>query len=239
MILIGILLLPLLLSCSSARIGTIPSEVTIGNERYHVDTLKQRGRGRSSPGMPEVTCLFFRNERDTIVGTDRARVIIHDPTPYLIRRDTVDNVIIEELIEIFNTYSYGDVVLLPIPDTLTYQVLYTLKDELSPRQRKRMADNHTLFYVELLVGSNGSILEACQYIYMDSIRVDKQLLNFCAKLDQAIKKTSVFFPGSTWMLENNIPYGPTRTHFIMTENGLVDPSSSQMREFIHKSRERW
>ena len=236
MILIGILLLPLLLSCSAGRIGAIPSEVTIGNERYHVDTLKQRW-GRYGDA-PEVTCLFFSNVRDTIVGTEKRFVVRYDTHDVVIRDSS--NHIIAEYSNIHPFY-YGDDLLLTetMPETLNNQVVYALKDELSPRQRKQMADNLTLFCVELLVGSNGLILEACQYIYMDSIRVDKQLLNFCAKLDQAVKNASVYYEGSIWMRENDIPYGPTRTKFIMTENGLVYPSFSQMDEFIHKSRERW
>ena len=42
-----------------------------------------------------------------------------------------------------------------------------------------------------------------------------------------------------WMRENDIPYGPTRTKFMMTESGLVSPSFSQIRELIQQGKEPW
>lgn len=231
-----LLLSPLFMSCGVVRTLAIPSSVVIGNERYYVDTLKQRW-GRYGDA-PERTCLYFRNKYDTLVGTERARVIRKDASDYLIRRDIVNNQIVEEYLEV-NPYYYSENTLEEIPDSVLCRVLSVLSDELSPRQRKRMTENLTLFCVELLVGSNGLIQESCQYVFMDSLRIDKEMLNFCARLDKAVKNASVFFEGSIWMRENDIPYGPTRISLMVTEDGLVKPDYSQMEKLIQQSRERW
>ena len=231
--LFAVLLSPLILSCGVGRSLVIPSEFAIGNEHYHVDTLKQRW-GRLGDA-PERTCLYFRSVRDTIVGTEKAYVYRANTHDVVVRDSS--NRIIAEYCNIHPIY-YSDY-LLPNPDTVINQVLYALKDELSPRQCKRMTDNLTLFCVELLVGSNGLILESCQYVFMDSLRIDKEMLSLCAKLDRAVKNASVFFKGSIWMRENNIPYGSTRFSLMMTEDGLVYPSSSQRRKLTQQSRERW
>ena len=232
----GALLLPLFLSCGVGRKLTVPSEVAIGNERYHVDTVKQRW-GRFG-GAPERTCLHFRNVRDTIVGTEKARVIREGVSDHLIRRDTIDNKIVEEYL-VINPYYYSENTLEAIPDSVLNQALYTLNGELSTTLRRRMIDNLTLFCVELLVGSNGLILESCQYVFMDTLRIDKEVLDFCAKLDSAVKNASIFYKGSIWMQENDIPYGPTRIKLMMTEDGLVQPGYSQIRELIERGKDPW
>ena len=235
MILIGILLLPLLLSCSSARIGTIPSEVTIGNERYHVDTLKQRW-GRGGDG-PERTCLHFRNVRNSIVGTQKAYIVCNDAHDVVIRDSS--NRIIAEYYNVHPYYYAEDTMLEEMPNAALYQALNALSDGVSPATRKRMAENHTLFCVELLVGKDGYVLESCQYIFMDSLKINKELLDFCAKVDHAFNHFPYRFNGSIWMKENNIPYGPIRTIFMMTEEGVVYPTGFQINRFLQQSMERW
>lgn len=231
----GILLLPLLLSCSAGRIGTLPSEVTIGNERYHVDTLKQRW-GRVGDG-PERTCLHFRNARNSIVGTQKAYIVCNDAHDVVVRDSS--NRIIAEYYNVHPYYYAEDTMLEEMPNAALYQALNALSDGVSPATRKRMAENHTLFCVELLVGKDGYVLESCQYIFMDSLKINKELLDFCAKVDHAFNHFSYRFNGSIWMKENNIPYGPIRTIFMMTEEGAVDPTPSQLKKFFKESRERW
>lgn len=231
----GALLLPLFLSCGVGRRLTVPSRVAIGNERYYVDTVKQRW-GRFGDA-PERTCLHFRNVRDTIVGTAKSFFPIRKDTHDVLVRDSKENIIAEY--RIGSPAGYGDMILYGQSDTLVSQVLYALRDELSPLQRRRMTDNLTLFCVELLVGSNGLVLESCQHVFMDNLRIDKEMLDFCAKLDKAVKNASVLYKGSIWMLENEVPYAPTRIKLMMTEDGLVQPGYSQIRELIERGKDPW
>lgn len=231
---------PLILSCGVGRSLVIPSEFAIGNERYHVDTLKQRW-GRVGDA-PERTCLHFRNVRNTIVGTDKARAVRRDTnySDFLIRRDTLANGLIEEEYIVVNPYYYSENTLLEeMPNAALYQALNALSDGVSPATRKRMAENHTLFCVELLVGKDGYVLESSQYIFMDSLKINKELLDFCAKVDHSFNHFPYRFNGSIWMKENNIPYGPIRTFFLMIEEGTVHPTPTQLTKFFEESRERW
>lgn len=232
----AILISLLFISCGIGRKLSIPSVVAIGNERYYVDTLKQPW-GRFGDA-PERTCLYFRNVHDTLVGSEIARVIRKEVSDYLIRRDTVDNTVVEEFL-VVDPYYYSENTLEEIPDVVLNQALKALNDGLSPVQRRRVMDNLTLFCVELLVGSNGLILESCQYVFMDSLRIDKEMLDLCSKLDKSVKNASIFFEGSSWMRENDIPYGPTRIKLLMTEDGLVYPGFSQIRGLIEQDRNPW
>lgn len=234
-VLLAVLLSPLFLSCGMV----VPSEIAIRNERYYVDTLQQRW-GRIG-NAPKVTCVFFRSAHDTIVGTERARVIRRDANPYFfVRSDTLSNGIIEEEYIEVNSYYYSENTLEDIPDSVLNQVLNALNNKLSPAACKRMADNHTYFCVELLVGEDGYVLESCQYIFMDNLRIEKELLDFCARIVHAFNSFPYRFNGSSYMKENNIPHGPTRTMFMMTEEGVVHPTSSRQRDkYYLESKKHW
>ena len=232
-ILLGLLLSSFLLSCSVGRRLTIPSEVSIGNVRYCVDTLQERW-GRA-PDAPDFTCLYFRNVHDTIVGTDKARVIIWDAYDIVVP-DSIEY-INPECFDI-NPFLYEDVTLLSEMEAVTEQILHGFKDNLSPEARKRMTDNLLYFCIELLVGDNGMILESCQYVFMDSLRIDQELLNLCAKVDKAIKSAPVIYKGITWMRKYDIPYAPTRLLLMMTADGLVYANSDQTHKLFRQSKER-
>ena len=197
--------------------------MAIGKERYHVDTVRQRWLRLGD--APECTCLYFKNVRDKIIDTEKA-CVVSDGAYDVIIRDRRSKEILEEYSEIHPIF-YADVTLRDeLTDTLVNQVLSGLKDELSPSARRRMANDHAVFSIDLLVGNDGLVRESSLYVFMDSLRRDRELLEFCAKVDKAFKEGSLFFKGSIWMKVNDIPHGQIRLRLIMTEDGLECPKSS-------------
>lgn len=230
-----VLAFSLTLSCSVSRPLRLPSAVEIGDERYYVDTLRQRW-GRFGDA-PYVTGLFFRNERDTIIDTPKAFVDTRGAKDVIVR-DSSDNIVAEYYADCIHPIYYAEDVLDRIPDPVLNQMCFTINGVLSPSLCKQMTDSHTLFSIEILVGGNGLILESSQYIFMDYLRYDKEMLDLCTKVDKAIKSAPIYFPGSIWMRENGIPHGKIRFFLIMTEDGLACPdyASNQISKLLQQSK---
>ena len=223
----------LMLSCSVGRAVRLPSAVKIGSERYYVDTLRQRW-GRIGDA-PYVTYLYFRNEHDTIVGTEKAHVVAKDVKDVIVH-DSSNSIVAEYYADYIHPYYYAEDTLDKVPDSLLNEMCFKLNGALSPSVSKLMTDNHTFFSIEILVGSNGLILESVQRIFMDTLRYDKEMLDLCAKVDKATKSAPIYFPGSIWMRENGIPHGQIRFFLMMTEDGFVSPDGNQIENIFRHSK---
>lgn len=229
---------PFLLSlCSTGRRLAVPSSIEVHGERYCIDTL--RARWLRIGDAPECTYLYFRNMRDSIVDTRKAYYVIGPEKKLtgLLKRDIVDGRVEEYYEDMEWWYYRGDAALFFPPDI--GQRLHFLWEDLSPEIRRRMVENDTHFDIQLLVDNNGMILEASQRVFMypHPLQLDEKLLDFCSRLDVALKNGAVILDAS-WMKENDIPHAPKRMLLYVTEDGISDGRRELKQVLLEREQEK-
>ena len=102
-----------------------------------------------------------------------------------------------------------------------------------------MVENDTHFDIQLLVDNNGMILEASQRVFMypHPLQLDEKLLDFCSRLDVALKNGAVILDAS-WMKENDIPHAPKRMLLYVTEDGISDGRRELKQVLLEREQEK-
>lgn len=203
-----------LYSCSSLPHKGIDSlswkTVKWNGQVYQVDTV--RNAFFPLAGREENLHLYFKSISDMIIDTPLC--IFPIPVGYkneviIIAIDTLENGVVEqtEVEADPDPYSYSYLSLLL--DGSYEELTDILSSSFSQKTAKRLSDDHTRIIIDLLVDDNGSVIEASQQIYSETLIYDKSVLRSFAKLDRTIKE-SVRFNDDGRFRRLGIPYGWTR-----------------------------
>lgn len=203
-----------LYSCSSLPHKGIDSlswkTVKWNGQVYQVDTV--RNAFFRLAGREENLHLYFKSISDTIIDTPLC--IFPIPVEYkneeiIIVIDTLENGVVEKAVVEADPDPYSYSYLSLLLDGSYEELTDILSSSFSQKTAKRLSDDHTWIIIDLLVDDNGSVIEASQQIYSETLIYDKSVLRSFAKLDRTIKE-SVRFNDDGRFRRLGIPYGWTR-----------------------------